>query len=45
MKETGVQTIYGSPRMKVLEIKARQVLCESQDPQENGSQEYEREDW
>jgi len=29
MKETEVQTIYDSPSVKVVEIKVRQVLCQS----------------
>lgn len=34
MIETKTQTIYDSPRVKVVEIKARQVLCAS--PYDNG---------
>jgi len=44
MKTTEAQTIYSSPAVKVVEIKARKVLCGS-DPQKNGLQTYGREDW
>jgi len=42
MKEEQIRQLYTFPEVKVVEIKARQIVCQSNP---NGLDPYEREDW